>query len=67
MCVVFAMGLDIEPTKPNLLILLACWIAGFTERFSLGMLDAVMDTIFNIPARRKIQVEKVEYPGIEKK
>jgi hypothetical protein len=66
-CIVFAMGLEIDPKEPNLLILLACLIAGFSERFSLGMLDAVMDTIFNIPARRKIRVEKVEYPGIEKK
>lgn len=65
-CIVFALGVTIDLTTPNLLILLACWIAGFSERFSLGMLDAVMDTIFNIPARYKIQRQKVEYPGIEK-
>lgn len=63
-CIVFAMGLDIDSSKPNLLILLACCIAGFSERFSLGMLDDVMDTIFN---RGKRQVEKIKQPEIEKK
>ncbi len=66
-CIVFALGVAIDLTTPNFLILLACWIAGFSEKFSLGMLDAVMDTIFNIPARSKMQRQKVEYPGIEKK
>ncbi|MEW6096342.1 MAG: hypothetical protein AB1567_07440 [bacterium] len=66
-CIVFAMGGDIDHTKPNFLILLACWIAGFSERFSLGMLDAIMDTMLNISTKRKIQMQKVEYTGIEKK
>lgn len=61
-CIIFALGLNIDPTKPNFLILLVCWIAGFSERFSLGMLDSAMDVIFNLPARRPIHLKKIEYP-----
>lgn len=65
-CIVFAMGLDIDSKIPNFLILLACWIAGFSERFSLGMLDTVMDTLFNIHPRRRSQIQKIEYIGIDR-
>jgi len=66
-CIVFAMGVTIDPHTPNFLILLACWITGFSEKFSLGMIDAVMDTIFNLHIKRKMQVEKIEYAKVENK
>lgn len=58
-CIIFALGLNIDPTKPNFLIMLVCWIAGFSERFSLGLVDTIIDAIFNFSAGRKIFLQKL--------
>lgn len=53
MCIIFAMGVEIDPIRPNLLILLACCLTGFSEKFSLEMVESASRSIFNIPSRVK--------------
>lgn len=53
-CGILAVGVSISQINQQLFLLIA-WLAGFSERFSLGMLDTVMSTLLNLPGKKKPQ------------